>query len=682
MISSLRRLWLLWIALAISLIPVSVGVSQDDGESLFLRAQESFSDADYDSARALFERYVRENSHGSRSAQAAFLIGECYFRTRQYTMAVFAFGNAYQQYGRSPQAAQILEGLGRAKLGLGLVQEAVEHFKAAQGNSPTAELRRDINSRLSEIFYNLGNYDEAKEALVELAGQVREPDVLRELQLKLADCYYRTGGFEEAEELFRQFIGKDRQFFIDAPELSFRWGEILLFVGKVDEAREVLRSLLSGYGGHAIQPHVVMRLGDLERLESAGEEEPSQRAQTLRKAVGYYRRLLPVEDTDWENAGAESRILAGAATLRILEAADSGGLDLAADFELPPAEALVERLLQAEIGAETKALALFRLSRHLLMIGREREALQGYKRLITDYPGARLAVPAKAEHSLIARRLMTAFFERADFNNFVDIYLVHGQELELSNEDKLNLAESYAHVQMYDNAEQLFTEVLGRADDSALARRCTLGLARLELGRGEHDSALKRLNDFTKLDIPAEDRETAMLLVLDSLFEKRDLAALRDYWIERTGQLNTLQLRATAIFKLGVLAKLNGLLAEATELFERFILEFAKGIPGNLRIYGYLADARIALGDLYYESGQWRTAAGQYQLFIALYGDSRDLAWPLFQSANCHLRLNEVELAIAVYEELIRLYPDSIWSSQAKVDLEEVKRAANSGNGR
>jgi len=644
------------------------------------RAAEFYRQGRFDDALEIYRGYLRSNPEGAEAAEASFGVADCLLGAGRYSPAVDAYNAALEKYGDSARAAGGLVGLGKAKLQLGLVREAAENFEAALKKSSDAGVRRELDALLADTYYELGNFSEAVAPLERLAAGELEGSELGKAQLRLADCFYRLGEYVKARNLFSRLLDADPELLIGSPELTFRWGELLLFNGEYDPAGIVLQGILTDYPTQPVYQHALLRMGDLERLRAAMEGDLQRRTAQLGRAIGHYRRLLLESELQLRAADEDSRMLSDIASLRIVQCADLAGLDLRSDLNLEPADTLLEGVIKRSRMPEMSALAYLLLARSHVAAGRGREALENYRILDERFGHLDLARSTISEYSVVARELMERAYREGDYAGYVDIFMTDGGALSLSQEDQLKLAESYSRVQIYDRAAQLYSRLTKEAESEATRRRAAIGLARAQAALGDNDKALSGLKEFLASNPPAADREEARLIVLDIHYRLGDIATLRRLWTERQGELNTPRLRAKAMFSLAMLAKRAGDADEALELLERFLLEFGNGLRGGGSVYRFLREAYLALGDLYYDSGQIRVAAGYYELFIALFGDSEDIAFPLFQAANCRLRLGEVELAAEIFRELIRLYPKSGWSSQAQLSLEEIDTAEPDGS--
>lgn len=663
-----------WAILAVAAAALSPAVAtcQDDAESLFQRGADWFTKAEYKTALAVFERYLLEYPESERAPEAAFKIGDCHRALGETSEAVVAYERALQLFGDSPRAAEVHFLSGEAKLELGFIQDSLNHFKAARELGPDQALLVKLDTRLSETYYDLGSFAEAVKPLERLLAETDDPRVVPAARIKLADSYHRVGEYEKACDVFEDLARQNRDDLQAIPALLFQWAESLYFTGSLQRARAVLEDILARFPSPPLRYHAVMRLGDVQRRDALNFTQEEIRKERLRAAALEYIQLLPDGPLISVQDDIELRRLAICAILRLIEVADIGGFDVQAEFGLPAIDSLLDKALDISLDPETKALILVRKARHLLLAGSYRESMGAYRELTTIYSHASIGAISKPEYSAAARALMLQAHERADYATLVQLYTDDGARLELTSDEILNVAEAYERLEIDEDAERLYREALGGRIGTAQWRRATLGLARLELLRKNYGAARQRLEEFLDRQPPAGAAESAKFMLLSSYFAQGDLQALQQMWEQRSSMLDTDRLRATCLYQNGMLLKRYGQLARAQEFLERFYSEFGRGIKDDLTVQGYVVEALRALGDLYYDSQQWKRAGDYYELYIALFGRSEDIAWPLFQVAGCRRRLGQTALARSVLEELVRLYPRRRIASQARAILDEL----------
>jgi TolA-binding protein len=675
--------WLCIAVLAAFSMAVCPAVDSRQAQTdLLTRAAEFYSKGSYDEALELYRRYLSESPQGPRGAEAAFGIGHCLLAMGRFSGAADAYNSALERYPNSPEAVSGLIGLGKAELRLGLAHEAEGHFQEALARSPNPRQVAEMDEILGASYYESGDFEKAAGLLQKAAESSGLEKKTVSVWLKLADCYYLQGDYKRAKEIFSRLLDYQPDLMEGRPELAFRWAEILYFNQDYDPAGIVLADIINDYPTNPIQGHAILRLGDVERDVGLQSTDPQTRSLQFRKAVTQYSKLVLFSDLQRRAADDQSLQLSDVALLRIVQTADLAGLDLRQDLGMSPVPEQLKEVISRGLRPEMNALALLLLARYQLKMGNGVEALKNYRILLSDFGSFDVARSARSEYEVVARELMDKSYKDGDYSTYVDVYLGDGSGLALSQEDRLRLAESYFRMQVYESARGIYLELVEHGEDPVVRRSATIGLARVSVAEGDFKAALKALHDFLKLELSAEEREEATLLLLDIHYRQGDIEELRKWWQERSAELNTPELRAKVMFQLAMLAKRLGESEESLEMFQRFLLEFGDGLPGSAAVYGYLRDTYLALGDLYYDSNQIRIAAGYYELFIALFGDTEDIAFPLFQSANCRLRLGERTLAASIYKELIRLCPDSNWSAQAKLNLEELEPTPGAGRRR
>ncbi len=101
---------------------------------------------------------------------------------------------------------------------------------------------------------------------------------------------------------------------------------------------------------------------------------------------------------------------------------------------------------------------------------------------------------------------------------------------------------------------------------------------------------------------------------------------------------------------------------EATEAFYQFL---ATNPPPPLN-----QQAGFLMGMGYYNLGQWTSAQKAFRKSMLEYLELADYA--TFNYAECHRKLGNLTGAIAVYQELIDTFPESLWTEKATISIAET----------
>ncbi len=129
---------------------------------------------------------------------------------------------------------------------------------------------------------------------------------------------------------------------------------------------------------------------------------------------------------------------------------------------------------------------------------------------------------------------------------------------------------------------------------------------------------------------------------------------------------------AYAGYRLGLLHAEAGRVDEALAAFEGVTYD---RVPDADSSAAYFARAAILRrGDLLYKSGRHDAAAAVYERVVAVWGDTEDAAWALFQIGNADRRAGRAEAALERYRALLDRWPDGRWAGMAAWGVDECER--------
>jgi outer membrane protein assembly factor BamD len=196
----------------------------EDGERLLLQDK-------YDAARENFSRLVQRHPESDLVPVARFLVGESYYRARDYEKAAPEFETFVTLY----PAHQIAD--------LGQYRLARSYFD----QMPTLERDQAITARaLSEFVKLIRLYPESRyapDAIVKIeACRLR----LAQKELWIADFYVRQGKFESAIPRYDAVL-RDYGRSQAAPQALYQKADALIRLGRTDEAATLLKKLVDDY---------------------------------------------------------------------------------------------------------------------------------------------------------------------------------------------------------------------------------------------------------------------------------------------------------------------------------------------------------------------------------------------------------------------------------------------------
>jgi len=185
----------------------------------------------YEQARDLFARLAERHPESELVPLAAFLVGETYYRAEDYDKAAKEFDHFVTLY-----PSHAIADLGQYRL-------ARTYFD----QMPIVERDQGVTSRaLGEFQKLIRLYPESRyapDAIVKIeACRLR----LAEKELWVADYYMVRNNFQAALQRY-DVVLKDYSRTAAVPETLYRKGDLLIRLGKTEEAQAVLQRLVEQY---------------------------------------------------------------------------------------------------------------------------------------------------------------------------------------------------------------------------------------------------------------------------------------------------------------------------------------------------------------------------------------------------------------------------------------------------
>lgn len=541
---------------------------------------------------ALAERMRRYNNNPNELLNAAALIrmrldAEQWTEAREVIDAVLADAPENYDLARLDADWHALQGN---------VDQGVERLRAFTNDGDI--IARPI--RIAQYFAQYGRFDDAIETLEE-ARTLQEPGQ-KVVELLLADLYFRMNRFEEAVPYFREALaaGEDT----DAGDVARRYADVLLRLGRFEEARQTLLSLEGTARNHA-RTHILLSraaagLGDdraaINHLDAAVAASPNNPEPFIERASFNSERNQRLEDV-LQDLNQAIRLAPTSAPARRLKASVLARHNRLAEASSELQEAvnanpdirelrmlLIETL--ARMGQTGQAIvAATRAAQHfpdesgwLLTAGdlhaRERrwnEALGFYARAYELDPSTQLAI-----------RMAQAYLEAepSQPQSVIDLLADHtDDDARLST---VLLLQSQAHARLDNNtvARRLATQSFEAANKPADIRDWFSGVAALFPSRDE-------MLDYIRGLVPPPDLEPVHIVQLARI-EAQD-RAMHDTVVVKLREIEPREM--DPITRMG-LYRLYGGILYMSERYEEAAVVFRKAVelaPNDLEFNNNLA---------------------------------------------------------------------------------------------
>lgn len=193
----------------------------EDGERDLLRER-------YEAARESLQRLVERHPDSDLMPAARFLVGESYYRERQYPKAVREFeafvtlypGHAIADLAQYRLARSYFDQMPALERDQGMAAKALVEFRRLIKQYPESRYAPDAVAKIETCRLRLA-----------------------EKELWVADFYVRQGKLEAALQRYDGVL-RDYGRTAVAPQALFQKADLLIRLGRTDEAAQVLRRLV------------------------------------------------------------------------------------------------------------------------------------------------------------------------------------------------------------------------------------------------------------------------------------------------------------------------------------------------------------------------------------------------------------------------------------------------------
>ncbi|MEZ6070841.1 MAG: tetratricopeptide repeat protein [Pirellulales bacterium] len=364
-----------------------------------------------------------------------------------------------------------------------------------------------------------------------------------------------------------------------------------------------------------------------------------------------------------------------------------------------PALVALQQLVTAHAGTPAAGRALLRLAQTYELAAQDDDAAATYSRLVNEYPEASGRDAAMLRAGVVLARLERADEADAMLSSLVEQY----PDGASAASARLLLARAALDRQDYPRARELVGAVLAAdvvADSTAEALYLKGLVAAAQGDWDDVDASMRRLlTEYSE----HEHRLGAEYWVAEAAYRSDDLVRAetlldelirkthgrRDRWVAMA-RLRRIQLAARRAQWDDVTERGNALLADFPEFPRRFEVDYLLGRAhvaradfdearqafGRVVASGDAAGSETAamaqwmIGESYFHQHDYASARKEFRLVDERYADFPQWqAAALLEAGKCSSQLNEWEDAAQQFTELVRRYPGSLHSDEARQRL-------------
>jgi TolA-binding protein len=525
-------------------------------------------------------------------AKVQMRIGDNYMEWKRYDDAYTAYNQVIELYSDTGYPPNAQYNKGEARYYAGRYAEARDEYLAVVQNYP------DVDTQLRALaIYNAGFASE-----------------------KLED-------YDRVEQLFGQVVA-DYPRSEQAPICLLRLGQLKYKKGQTAEATEIYRQLVEKYGDSKTGQDAMYSLGVLYRNDGKLDEALEVLSKVDREAGETYVAALTARASIFVDQGK----------------AEEGRQTL-------------EELLQRVKGEpKLEAKAYYHLAQLDLGSKRNQEAVQGFTRVIDQYPGTEPVRDAHYGRGLAYSNLGQPQKALADYQMLMAAELPP----EMLTRVKYSMALAYVSLDRKPEASTLLNDVVN-AEDPELARSARLTLVTVAETQDPAEAVRTYESILTQVTEPA-DREKLLVRLANSYFRlgqypKAVEVANQAFQGASSEEVkaNCLFIQANAYFKAGQAA-------QAIEAFRKVADQY----PQSTWAKGALFQVGVAYNELSSQStAALAPMAAAFKDFYTRYPNDENTVHAFYYGGWAQYRIGNWQEASAVFGELADRFPQSAYAAEA-----------------
>ena len=556
-------------------------------------ANAHFSNADIDSALALYLQVQNRAVNPTQKEKATYRIGLCQALQQQHARAEDTLKNFLFEYPQSDLAPHAHFQLGRILLDREFYASAAEAFSELLAISPPLALRRSARELLSESYYRLGDYQRAIEIDESLSYRNPTPALLR----RLAQSYFHSDQRARAVATSRLFLRKFPQA-PDADSIAFTRAEHLTALNRTSEAMAAFRDFSRQYPDSPLRTRADQSVGDLlfqtkkyaEALAAYRRVPQPARTQTLaaREVLSLYR-LRRISDAD-KAAGQFKKTYKTATEWLARFEVEKGKYQLAIK-NAKKARQIFADIIKKYPATEAGRDAHYHIIRAYYSEGPDKEGnnepyLKALSTFVKNYPDSPHWASANLEFAEFWERNEEYNLSARAYRNAIEKGVPQAEKPDILHK----IAKNYGNLHAYDLAVNFARQLIREHPQHPLALEARIDLGTIYLpNKGDHQQAIVELRPLLKIATGEHEKANIQYAIAESYFARGDYTdAQREFLILRYNPTASDLWIASAQMKIAECYAAQGHLEQAIRELEQI-----KSRYGATSNYGLGADKRI-----------------------------------------------------------------------------------------
>ncbi len=552
----------------------------------------------------------------------------------------------------------------------GLLHRATFFYEKVASNR-SSPLYFEASYQLAQCYKEVGDAERCLEFTQKLIREFPQSEKVSEFYLMLADCLFKKSDEEKAISIYKKII-KDYPATVTAEKAYLKLGNIYFTRKRYSDAILFYSSLFKEYPQAEVLEEALFNLSRCYLARGQVEEALSV---LLFLSERYPRSLLFIR----------GMFLTGDALLK------KGEVKRAQEIFKKIEEIYKE---EPEFSIQVKR----KLAETFMAEQKYQEAAKVYESLIQNYPYL-------GDEESICFTLGSLYLRVGEFSRAVEVFrkFIHDFPLsELLSAAYLNLGKALFELGFYLKAVEAFTRAAESASSTEEKKRALQQMADTYIKMGLWEEAIMTLQkvatliEQNKKEIPLsikikmilcllkmENRSRAreyLLPILKDFPQKEVLALIKigDLYYQAQDMETAYKVYEKVVkilppgqeeklpiilLKMARIKKKSGDLNSAIKLYEKILKTDEK----NSLVPSIKEETLLELADLHYQTKNYRKAYDCYSELYKEYPESGELAWCLYQMANCCHHLNLNQETKSYYRELIEKFPQSLWAKISQV---------------
>ena len=639
-------------------------------KSTYNDLQNLFQEKKYDECLSGLNSFIEEFQENGFKEQAAFLIGDCYFKLAgkdesNYQLALDAYRAALRQDPDSNIAAYGWFMIGESYRNIGLYYEAEASYSHVINKYSDSEFAVKSMLGKAKAVFQQKKYRKVISDLEKLLDRYPEGDFIKEVVFLIAISYHQIGDIAMAKNNYEKVVARWPDYPNTHPKILHGIGKVYYESDNFDLARKYLFKAINLFPGEDINSEIIVTIGD-----SYFKEEREKMAMKMYLEASF---LYPGSKGDLMGRQRIANFMVEKPEddIKYFLFGNEGDLKLESYpwMESQPLE-IYRRIIEEHPLTVQAKNALQKTGDYYLKNGNYHKATTTYKRLLDDHPGIPLSDRTYSALYKSFSGSMNSYYEQNKYLSLINTYQINQNpylEKFKNGNTLLKIGESYEKLGLFAEALELYQKIsrLKEFEENAKLRR-----GEVYLMLGDYSNAERVLCQFT-LDfpdshlLPAAEHALADTLYLRGEFKR----AIPLYLSSHKKEPKNIHPRS--YFCLGNSFKHLGMFSQAVDAYRNSIRTQTKD-GENESSPEFIVECYFQIADNLFNEQRYQDALEAYLSAIKIYPQDKKSLWARYQTGRCYEKMGMGREARNIFGKMISTSSDKFWREAARAGKNEI----------